>query len=468
MVEGRCSRQPQTPETSGDLPRLGVRQALAIARGAVSGVTKSPVAKSRRGVALLLVIFTLLILVVLSVEFAYTTRANITMNGNIASSTQAFYHARSASKIAELAVNARKSFPKINNYLKMFGRAAGQGMQLWRQACEFVNIFCTGKANFFGMDILDFSKEKSVGVGDKGACSCTVTAEDGRINLNAAATPPLATKLAAAGGTNPGSPGASPLTGAAASRSVANMRGRNNLGFQLIGLFKPMVDTGHFDSEDEVFELVLNIMDWTDSDESKTDIDPQGNFIDSSGAEGTDYGKYGYDIKNAKMDSVGELQLIEGMTTDAFCRVRDKLTVFATEKIDVNDADLFVLKAVLCQAIVDDAERFNMCWSYLPGQLQGPPIDQALIMLDTCRTLKKAAYSTPFVRFSRFQNFFRQFPGVTGNAALNIDWRLAGSQLGTTTKMVRVEASGEYRGAKRKITLIIDSASGAVVHFRTE
>ena len=61
-------------------------------------------------------------------------------------------------------------------------------------------------------------------------------------------------------------------------------------------------------------------MDWIDADDNRSDIDSMGNFIQAGGAgENIDYSKYGYRARNAKMDTVEELRLVEGMT-DELCK----------------------------------------------------------------------------------------------------------------------------------------------------
>ncbi|MEC9071379.1 MAG: hypothetical protein VX938_03330, partial [Myxococcota bacterium] len=238
---------------------------------------------------------------------------------------------------------------------------------------------------------------------------------------------------------------------------------RKNLGLKLYGLFRPFLDSGEFDSEDEMLEVILNVMDWTDSDDTKTDVGPDGNFMESGAAEGADYGRYGYEVKNARMDTVGEVQLVEGLPSDVYCKIRDKLTVFSTGKLNVNDADLATLKGVLCQALPDDGSRMALCWNFLPGQI--PPMDEALIALESCRELKKAAYSTPFTSMSQFVQFFQRFPSLMGSTVvIPVNPRTAQEHLGVSTTMVRIEAGGEFRGTKRTINTIIDLASGAVVH----
>jgi hypothetical protein len=160
---------------------------------------------------------------------------------------------------------------------------------------------------------------------------------------------------------------------------------------------------------------------------------------------------------------VGEVQLIEGFPSSVYCKVRDKLTVFSTGKLNINDADLGTLKGVLCEALPDDAAKLLLCWNMMPGQIA--PMDEALIALEACRGLKKAAYSTPFTNMNQFVQFFQKFPGVLGDGtALPVNARLIKEHMGVSTTMVRISSKGSHRNTGREHTTVIDLASGATVY----
>jgi|GEM_PF-1279125 len=417
--------------------------ATRITREALGETVKADVTKGRRGVALLVVMTLVAILIAVSSNFAYSQMTNVWMKGNISAATKAHFAARGAMKIALLAVNAKRNFPQMNSALALLSRGGKMKIEIWRQACEFTKVFCTGRASFFGMDFMDFTEEKAVGL-STGECSCEISAEDARINLNAAATDVAKQVVDAASGNRNVSrrPGAG-------GRQVGAEQARNQMGLQLYGLLRPMIETGEFDGDEEVMSLIMNIMDWTDGDTTKTDIGPDGRFIDTGGAEAVDYDQYGYDTKNAKMDTVGEVQLVDGMRSDVYCRVKDNFTVFSTDKINVNDADPMVLRGILCESIQDEALRLQYCYNPLAAaQLQLQPVDEMLISLEMCRNLKKAIYSTPFTTMGRFNRFLQQYPIATGQAAIPFNKTTISQQLGVDTQMVRITATGKYCSAK--------------------
>ncbi len=454
-------------ETAGRAQSPSLVACLRLASRATAGAVRTGRAGApsgrQRGVAMLMALVVVAILSALSTQFSYNLSANSYMAGNLMASTRAYYNARSATRIALLAVNAKQNFPQMQQFLSLMGKSAAARLEIWQRACDFVNIFASGKAEFFGTALLDFSHERAVGAtsGIEGvpAFKCTVSAEDARVNLNRAATEVT---------TDP----SGRLDPAMLQQQMAAQQQRKaaQLYVQLGGLLQPMIRTaqgdGVFDSEDEVVDLILNIIDWTDADTTKSDVDAEGNFAAVGGAE-PDYGQHGYEAKNAKMDTVGEVQLVEGMSSDAYCRIQDQLTVFATDKINVNDADLAVLKGILCQSIQDEMARAAVC--YFPGPSGLAPIDDALIALESCRNLKKQVYSTPFTSMSRFTQFFEQFPQAMGtNLPLPITASVVNQQLGVKTKMVRIEAEGIFGDTKRKMVSVVDTATGALVHYHYE
>jgi len=168
------------------------------------------------------------------------------------------------------------------------------------------------------------------------------------------------------------------------------------------------------------------------------------------------------------MDTVGEVQLIAGMTSTIYCKLRDKFTVFSTGKVNINDADLVVLEGILCGSIEDEALQFQTCFMpQAPAMIA--PMTSALLVLDQCRKVKKELYSTPFTSFVKFKTFFQKYPVSIGDGTqLPVQWTTVGQNLGVNTKMVRIEATGKYRHASKKMTTIVDTSTGAIVHSRLE
>ncbi len=70
---------------------------------------------------------------------------------------------------------------------------------------------------------------------------------------------------------------------------------------------------------------------------------------------------------------------------------------------------------------------------------------------------------------AQFIRFFKQYPAILGvPLELPIQDRLVREHLGVLTKMVRVEATGSFRGTQKKITTVIDQATGEPVYTHIE
>ena len=484
---------------------MSIPEALQLTRHSVREIVGERVPSGRRGVALIFTMVAMMILVTFSLNFIYNERTSIYMNGNITASAKADLHARGAMKIAMLAVNAKRSFPMLKSALSLMGKSGGANIEVWRQACEFTKVFCEGKPHFFGTELMDLSEEESVNL-KSGSCECKVSSEDSRINLNAASTDRATITAQAI---------ASRASGPSARRSASSRRNkppapasraqsRLNMGVRLFGLFRPLLEQGEFDKEDDITALVANIMDWTDEDDAATLVERYETALKvSDEGTGPEPSYSDYESKDAKMDSVGEVQLVEGMSSDLYCKFRDDFTVFSTDKVNINDAGLAVLRGVLCEAITDDLSRLKYCYNPATPGLQ--PIDEILLQMDRCRQLKRAVFSTPFTQMKRFTQFFKQYPVVMGatDMAMPLNDAMINSQLGIETKMVRIEAKGSYcwtkdcggfcvgsdageggkqmrkckddadcgggycskRTTDRKMTAIIDMSTGSLVHF---
>ena len=128
-------------------PSASLWQGVVLANRATSRGLKMQAKGRERGLALLMAMVVTAILGALSVQFSYNLRANLYMSGNLEAATQAYFNARSATKIALLAVNAKQNFPQMQQFMSLMGQGASTRLEIWQRACDFVNIFATGKAD---------------------------------------------------------------------------------------------------------------------------------------------------------------------------------------------------------------------------------------------------------------------------------------------------------------------------------
>lgn len=386
---------------------------------------KKDILPDNRGVALIVVLTGITILAAFSSEFVYRSRIDITMASNVEKQVQAYFHARSAMEIARLVITSQKF---VDQVASAFGGAA-KSLELWRFACKFVEIFNTSSINFLGIEFMNLKGTEGIGV-SKGGFSCEVIPEDSKINI----------------------------------ANVSTVADRKMLFSKLYPLLRGVVDPEAKTGDDrKAAELILNIMDWSDPDDERSDIDSNGNFIQASGAgENVNYSRWGYRARNAKMDSVQEVRLVDGMTDELFCRFGDMLTVYNTEKLNVNEADLQLLKALLCDNIIGDP--ITVC--YMPTIPPGLSyMDVALGYFETCRNIKRAMFTPAFMSEASFISFFDRLPEPL-NQVIRINAGTLKPMIGTRSKVLRVIARGWVGGSGHSITAVIDTSSTNYLYWR--
>ncbi len=393
--------------------------------------------RSDRGVALVVVLTGVAILAAFSTEFSYRTRVDIQVASNLERRIQAYFHARSAMEIARLVITSQKF---VDQAVSAFGGGvpglSRGNFELWRYACKFAEIFSSSTLNFMGLEIMNLKGSEGIGV-EEGGFACEVVPEDSRINLNASLT----------------------------------AQDRRAMFTKLYALLRGQVDEEAGPRDDrKAVELILNIMDWTDPDDERSDIDSNGNFVQAAGAgENVDYAKYGYRTRNAKMDTVEEVRLVEGMTDDLFCRFGRQFTVYPTEKLNVNEAELLLIKSVVCDNLLN-ADPLVVCGVGAPVGVGGwahsmPPMDMALGLLEVCRTIKRALFTPPFASENDFISFFSRLPEPL-NQAVQVNPTTLRAIVGTRTKVLRVTARGWAGESGHQIEAVIDTSSLNYLYWR--
>ena len=209
------------------------------------------------------------------------------------------------------------------------------------------------------------------------------------------------------------------------------------------------------DNDRKAAELVLNIMDWVDPDDDRTDIDSTGQFVSGGGGgENSTYSRYGYKARNAKMDSVDELRLVEGMTDDLFCKFGKNFTVYNTDKVNVNEADLLLIKSIVCDNLTVDP--MQVCWR--PFDPRGSIIDIALVQLEACRRFKNDLFLPPFTSENDFIDFWSRLPEISQFVKVNAN-TLRPMITTAKSKALRVRARGWVGESGHEITAVIDTGS---------
>ncbi|MFT7622707.1 MAG: type II secretory pathway component PulK [Myxococcota bacterium] len=384
-----------------------------------------------RGVALLLVLMVMAIVAAFTAEYNYKSYIRLHVASNIRDDAIAYYHARSAMEVARLVI---KSQNVADNMLNAVAAITGKkpNTELWTMADKFANAFCTGELKLMGKTFFDFTGMGGVGVEKGGMCKARVKPEDGRTNINRVN-----------------------------SRSEKQQLW-TEIYMKLLSRREEPLLVGEFDQERA--EVALNIIDWADSDTNRTDVTTQGIVQEGAQAEALNMDK-GIKVKDAKFDTLAELQYVPDITPDLYCALAEDLTPYATEKLNINQASLTTLRGMLCDP--QNMSNFDVACYGPGGGLLGtiPPIDEALYCLDICRTLRQSLMSPGFSNVNQFMTFFQRLrPALDPRPVINT--RNLAQALGTKSKIIRVETVGGSYGTYRSLTGIIDTSTGDYVYWR--
>jgi general secretion pathway protein K len=154
------------------------------------------------------------------------------------------------------------------------------------------------------------------------------------------------------------------------------------------------------------------IMDWADSDQDQAVCDPTSANAQAAGSEDSFYQllKKPYQRKNAAFDSLEELHMVRGIGDDFWSTFIDpdpdkpekrNVTVWGQGLINVNTANAYVLKALVCEAsknmaavCIDpiEAGKFIAAMTLVKGIVPGLPVFGS--PADFINALKQAGATT--------------------------------------------------------------------------
>lgn len=328
--------------------------------------------RNNRGVALMMVLGSVLILSTLVVEFAYNTHVSYELAASERDRLKAYYLARSGYSLVKLELKYEKDMRA--RYASLLSKLQGSGVTadpLCKQiplstgllkGIQSGELFgapkegeegdkegkdeeakdkaaeekkaASEKAVAAGKDPLaDLSTETREFLSFDGDFEVTCDTEERKINLNVFREP--LTGGAAAGGTAGTTP--SPTTGA----DVLSL-----YDSQKELLYSLMTQKEYEDifkgKTDEARKLVNAIADWADRDDRINEAPGV-----SGGAEDSLYGGEGvnYKVKNGRYASVAELLLIAGMTDDIYQKLAPQVTVYGDNKINLCQAEEEMVRA---------------------------------------------------------------------------------------------------------------------------
>ena len=115
-------------------------------------------------------------------------------------------------------------------------------------------------------------------------------------------------------------------------------------------------------------EVIGNLVDWIDPDDNRVSIDPFTWRFQEGAGEGEDSyyrdSEERYRSKDSMFDSVEELRLVRGVSDELYAFLKDRVSVHASKKINMNTASADVIAALL-QA---HTQRFQLTESSVCGE----------------------------------------------------------------------------------------------------
>jgi general secretion pathway protein K len=287
----------------------------------------------RRGVALILVLGSLVVLMVFVTELQQTTSASVSAAIAERDAMRAEYAAKSAMNLSRLLISTEPMVRKaVDPLYRMALKAPAPQVPVWKFKDMVLGPFnCPAKADKFST-ITGASLEQGKNLGASASCfDLVIVDEDAKINVNAAVS---------------GDSGA-----------------KDRLGAQLLGLFgspqyNELFETPDLDGQFSNQPVICGALsDWADYDEISYPCDPTQRSTE--GAEDNFYQSVGlpYLRKNAPFDSLDELHLVRGVSDDFWANFVEPnpddpgsrvLTVWGQGKINVNSANPQTILAVVC------------------------------------------------------------------------------------------------------------------------
>ncbi|MFO0759910.1 MAG: type II secretion system protein GspK [Byssovorax sp.] len=288
--------------------------------------------RSRRGVALIMVLGAITVLTVFLTELQEETSSELASALADRDALRAEYYARSAINLSRLLIAIE---PEIRKPLQMFGVRIPQ-IPVWEFTDMVLGTFNdqSGAQAFNGMVNADPTTAKNMGLTGGGRFELKIIDEDSKININNA------------------------------SRDLISI---DRLATQILGLvgqpsYNPMFEGRDADNQFTDRQTICGaIVDWADEDENLYPCDPKATGPSAGGAEDNFYQMIGlgYRRKNAPYDSLEELRLVRGIGDDFWATFVDPdpsdphkrtMTVWgqAGNKINVNTADALTQLALIC------------------------------------------------------------------------------------------------------------------------
>ncbi len=425
--------------------------------------------KNQSGVALILVMTSLLILTTLVVDFAYSTHVASEVAASQRDRLKAYYLARSGLNFLKLQLFVEKKLR--SQFASMLQQMQGSGVTsaplcsqiplssgLLRQVAAGDDPFASkDEPKPEGEDQADKKsakkkETKSAGANDTfeglshsdseflqfdGDFEGNCQTEETKMNLNLFRVPPAAVPAQGAGAT------AIPAPVTAGMQQYEEQK-----NFLLALLSQPQFD---FLATEDRKKLVNAIADWVDANDRINESPGVEGALEESEYNGSDIK---YKVKNGRFASLQELLLVAGMTDDIFEAMKDSVTVYGDQKINLCQATDQTVRAFVLKFVQSSA-----------GAIVLDPKDEQrwTIIATALKLICEQANPQPNQVAAAIATALGQ--GTEGGAQ-GLAGRMA-SQITTTNRFFRLEGTGSVNQATVRIQAVVDTASSNPTAWKT-
>lgn len=413
------------------------------------------------GVALMMVLSSILIITTVAVEFAFNSHVSYELASAQRDRLKAYYLARSAVQMAKLEIKLERELKE--RYGPMLQKIPGNNISS-DPLCKQIPL-STGILKGLASGALGQSPEGEEGknvsaekpeissaaeefLNFDGDFEVVCDTEERKINLNVfrEILPPQA--LGGRPGLTPTQGGfadpINPLSGGVLSASDS----QKELLFSLLS-GKEFEDIFN-GKPDDVKKVVNAIADWADRDDRINEAPGI-----SGGSEDSLYSgpEYHYKNKNGKYTSVSELMLVAGVTDDLYKKLAPQVTVYGDNKVN------------LCQSSEDMVKAFvNRFIRLTPGV--APIADKDDTKWEAIFNAVQLVCKNPTPQAAQ----------IAGAIAANIgisDTRGMVGQIGTVNRFYRLDATGVVNESRVKMSLVLDAGAPSpnlwkTLYFRAE
>lgn len=389
--------------------------------------------RRQSGVALIVVVATMVIMTILVSEMAYGSTVRVMVAAHQRDRAQAEWLAQSGVNLYRLILTANKQLEKSSMGDMLSSMLPGVGDALW-QMVPVINtgllrmLFASGgdvsddevaayassgkvsdevanesreASRFSGKGFLDFDGDFSAEISD----------EESKINVNALA-----------------------------DRSADQALQDNPTALQLYGLMSgDENDQWFYERNLDRWDLIANLADWVDQDTMGSGTrggyeDNLYNNLDSP-----------YLAKNAAFDTKEEIRLVSGWEDEVFDRFEDSLTVWGSGKKNLNT--------------ITDELLAGLLRAYVEQPLNDSTVEQIVLAVRT------QSYITPFTKGSELVNFVKGL-GYEVNPAM-------ATLFSSSSQTFTIKSTGLVGDSAVTLTAVVDygskgGTSGKVLYWRAD